>query len=149
YLPALLTGLAAALTGRSEPRGSSRSPVVLAVCVAAAGALAALDAIFPEHHATLLTVLAPSVHPLARALAGPLALALVAVSFGLARGLHRAWQIALVLLLGQTVLHILHSDYGAVVTSLLALALVARRHAFSVRGDPAARPRLVVITMLA
>jgi lysyl-tRNA synthetase class 2 len=142
YVPALLAGLAAALLGRARRR-PLQTHMVLAVCVAAAGLLGALDTILPEHHRTLLTALAPQAHPVVHALGACFALALVYTAFGLARGLRRAWQLAVVLLLADTALHILHSDYGAIWTSLLSLALVARRHSFSVGGDPAAKPRLL------
>src|SRR5262249_22048025 len=53
------------------------------------------------------------------------------------------WQLAVGLLVGSTVLHLLHSDYGAIATTLLLLALVARRQDFDAPGDPEARPRVL------
>ena len=138
YVPAVLAGLAGALL--CGARRSARVHLILALFVAAAGLLAVLDAILPEHHDTLLSRLAPGAHPLATALSVALGMALVVVARGLGRGRRRAWQLAVGLLLGSTVLHLLHSDYGAVATGLLLVALVARRQDFSAPGDPEARP---------
>ena len=143
YLPAVLAGLAGALlAGRRQPL-RPRWPLVLAWFVAAAGVLGVLDAIFPEHSGTLLAELAPQATPLASALGAALGLALVYSARGLARGRQRAWELAVGLLLGSTALHLLHSDYGAIWTGLLSLALVARRESFAAPGDPEARPRIL------
>lgn len=141
YIPAAVAGLAGALVGRARLPERPRAPVLLASLTVAAGLLGLLDAILPEHSETLLTKLAPGVHPLARALEGPFALALLYVAPGLARSRRRAWQIAVGLLAGATVLHVLHSDYGAVPTGLLTVALVSRREVFNAAGDPHAKPR--------
>jgi len=144
YIPALLAGFAGALMGRVQVRSRPRAPVVLAWFVAAAGLLTLLDALLPEYSGTLLGHLAPSARPLARGLAGPLGLALVYVAFGLARRRRNAWRLAVGLLGGATALHVLHSDYSAVPTALLALVLVSRRQDFQAPGDPEAGPRLLV-----
>jgi lysyl-tRNA synthetase class 2 len=144
YVPAAVVGLAAALVARARLPARPRSPFILASLTVVAGLLGVLDAIIPERSQTLLAQLAPGVHPLARALEGPLALALLYVAPGLARGRRRAWQLAVGLLAGATVLHVLHSDYGAVVTGLLTVALVSRRDAFDAAGDPLAKPRALV-----
>ena len=52
--------------------------------------------------------------------------------------LSTAVTLALGLLVGSTVLHLAHSDYGALVTGGLAAALLARRGDFRVNGDPGA-----------
>jgi len=148
YVPAILAGIAAALLCPRRPSVSPRAPVVLAWLVGAAGLLGVVHTLFPEHASTLLTSLAPGAHPLARALAAPLGLALVLTSRGLARGRRRAWQLAVALLLGATVLHILHDDYGAASTGLLTVALLARRHNFTGPGEPGVHPRLLARTLL-
>jgi lysyl-tRNA synthetase, class II len=144
YVPAALAGLAGALLGRSRRPAHPQAPVLVASFVAAAGLLGVVDALFPEHSRTLLAVLAPGARPLARSLEGPLGLALLSVAPGLARRRARAWQLAVGLLAGSTALHVLHSDYGAAPTGLLALALVSRKHVFDAPGDPRAKPRIAV-----
>jgi lysyl-tRNA synthetase, class II len=141
YIPAAVVGLAAALVGHARPPARPRAPIILASLTVAAGLLGVLDAIIPERSQTLLAQLAPGVHPLARSLEGPLALALFYVAPGLARRRRRAWQLAVGVLAGATVLHVLHSDYGAVPTGLLTVALVSRRSAFDAPGDPQVKPR--------
>ena len=142
-LPALLAGLAGALLARGDAVERPKMRVVLAWFTAAAGVLAVVDSFLPEHSATLLSEFAPEVRPVASALAAPLGLALVYVSRGLARGHHRAWQLAFGLLIGSTVIHLAHRDYGAVATGMLAAALLARRADFAHPGDPATRARLL------
>ena len=141
YVPAAVVGLAGALVGRARPPARPRSPLILASLTVVAGLLGLLDAIIPERSQTLLAQLAPGVHPLARSLEGPLALALLYVAPGLARRRQRAWQVAVGLLAGATVLHVLHSDYGAVFTGLLTVALVSRRDSFDASGDPRTKRR--------
>jgi lysyl-tRNA synthetase, class II len=136
YIPAAVVGIVAALVGRARPTARLRTPVIFASLTVVAGLLGLLDAILPERSETLLARLAPGAHPLARSLEGPLALALLYVAPGLARRRRRAWQLAVALLAGATVLHVLHSDYGAVFTGLLTVALVSRRDAFDASGDP-------------
>jgi lysyl-tRNA synthetase class 2 len=142
YLPAALAGVAGALLA-AERRPKSRAPKLLAWFVAAAGLLAVLDALLPEYGRTLLADLAPGARPLARSLEGPLGVVLFAVAPALARRRARAWQLAVGLLAGLTVLHVLHSDYGAAPTGLLALALLSQRRAFDAPGDPDVRPRVL------
>lgn len=144
YIPAAVVGLVAALVGRARPAARLRTPTILASLTVFAGLLGLLDAILPERSETLLARLAPGAHPLARSLEGPLALALLYVAPGLARRRRRAWQLAVGFLAGATVLHVLHSDYGAVPTGLLTVALVSRRDAFDASGDPDAKPRVLV-----
>ncbi len=83
--------------------------------------------------------------PLAHALVPPLGLALLVVSRGLARRKRRAWQLALALLGGLSVIHVMHRfDEGAVATLVVALLLVAFRHDFDQRGDPTSHPRVAL-----
>ena len=142
-LPALLAGLAGALLARGDAMERQRTRVVLAWFTAAAGVVTVIDSFLPEHSRTLLSEFAPQVRPVASALAAPLGLALVYVSRGLARGHRRAWQLALGLLVGSTILHLAHSDYGALATGMLAAALLARRVDFGRPGDPSSRARLL------
>jgi lysyl-tRNA synthetase, class II len=141
YIPSAVVGLVVALVGTSRPGKRPRAPIVLASLTVVAGLLGLLDAIIPERSATLLMRLAPGAHPLAHSLEGPLALAILYVAPGLARRRRRAWQLAVGLLAGATVLHVLHSDYGAIPTGLLTVALISRRDAFDASGDPGTKPR--------
>ncbi len=142
-VPAVLASLAAALLA---PGGAEhgRLRLVLAWLTAAAGAVGVLDSILPEHSHTLVATLAPSARPLASALVAPFGLALLYLARGLARGSRRAWQLALWLLVGSTLLHLAHSDYGALATGGLAACLLARRGDFRVVGDPSTRLPLVL-----
>jgi lysyl-tRNA synthetase class 2 len=150
-IPAALAGIAGALAGRSRRSDTPRGRLLLACLVAAVAALGALDAILPQHRRSLVTALDPTqVHGLSKALAGPLAVALLVTARGLARGNRRAWQIACVLLALLLVLHILRRfDTGAVVTGIAVVALVARRADFPLRSDPASKPRVLVHLALA
>jgi lysyl-tRNA synthetase, class II len=144
-IPAALAGLAGAVLGRhGKPRVWSRT--VLAFLVAAVGALALVDALFPEHRPSLITAVDPAhVHGLSKALVAPLAGALLLAARSLARGNQRAWQIAVALMAILLTLHIERRfDDGAIVTGIALVALVARRTDFRRRGDPASRPRLLV-----
>ena len=149
-LAALLAALGGAIWGRVRSTTRSRAPLLLAWGVAAAGAIGLVDALLPAHDRTFVGGLAPdAVRPVTSALIGPLALALLVVGRGLARRKRRAWQVSLVLLGGSSLLHVLHGfDTGAVVTTLLLVALVAQRHVFDAPGDPASRRRLVVRAVL-
>jgi len=146
YLAAALAGLAGALLGRARIGAHARWPLILAAFVAVAGALDVLDAILPVHRTSLLERLAPSeVHPLASALAAPIGIVLMLLARGLARRKRRAWQVAVALLLGSTVLHIFHGmGMGATFTGLIAIALVARRQDFDASGDRSDQPRVLL-----
>jgi len=150
YAPALLAGLGGAVCGRARSSARSRMPLVLAWGVAAAGALGLADALLPSDERTFFSAVAPdAVRPVTSALVGPLALALLLAARGLARRKRRAWQVSLVLLGGSSALHVLHGFHvGAVATALLFVALVAHRHEFDARGDPASRPRLALRALL-
>ncbi|TMK80448.1 MAG: DUF2156 domain-containing protein [Actinobacteria bacterium] len=143
YLPAALVGLAGALLGRHERAPRPRSHLIVAWLVVATGLLGILDALLPDTGGTLVEEISPLAQHVAVALAAPVGLALVLVAPGLARGRHRAWQVAIGLLAGSAILHLLHADYGAAPVGLLALALVARRHDFEGPGDPGAQPRVL------
>jgi lysyl-tRNA synthetase class 2 len=144
YLPAALAGLAGALLGRHERVVRPRSHMILAWLVVATGLLAIVDAVLPDYGGTLVEKISPEAEHVTVALAAPVGVALLFVARGLARGRHRAWQVAIVLLAGSAILHLLHADYGAAPVGLLVLALVARRHDFERPGDPEAQPRVLV-----
>src|SRR5919201_2874780 len=150
YLPAALAGLAGALAGRASTSTRPRSPLVLAWFVAAAGLLGMLDAVLPNKRHALIASLAPeNVHGIGFALVAPLGLALLVAARGLARRKRRAWQVAVVLLCGLVALHLQHRfGYGAIVTGLVAVALLARRGDFDAPGDPSAHPRILVHALL-
>ena len=145
-VPAVLAGAAGALLGRERSSSRPRSRVVLPWPVAGVGLLAAWDAVFPEHRGTLVTALDPAhVHGLSKALVAPLAAALVVSARSLARGNRRAWQIAAGLLTALLALNIgRRFDEGAIVTAVVVVALLARRGDFRLRGDPEAKPRVLL-----
>lgn len=148
-IPAVMCGIAGALLGRTRTPEAPRSRVVLAWLVAGVGLLAIADAMFPEHRRSLVTSLdAAHVHGLSKALVVPLALALVVTARSLARGSRRAWQLAVALLTLLLALHVERGfDDGAIVTGLAVVALLARRGDFRRRGDPSAKPRVVLHTV--
>ena len=150
WLPALLAGVAGALLGRHRSSTRPRAPFVLALVVAAAGVVAVLATILPVHERPPIAWLAPrQLHPIAHALIASLGIALVVVARGLARRKRRAWYVALALLAPLALLHLLHG-FGtpAIATALTAIALLARRRDFDAPGDPATRPRLLLLTAL-
>ncbi|HSB39629.1 MAG TPA: phosphatidylglycerol lysyltransferase domain-containing protein [Gaiellaceae bacterium] len=149
-LPALFAALGGAICGRPRASGRSRAPLLLSWAVAAVAAVGLADALLPSHERSFLSPLAPdAVRPVTTALLAPLALALLVAAGGLARRKRRAWQVALVLLGGSTVLHLLHGFHaGAAATALLVVALVAQRHEFDAPGDPATRPALALRAIL-
>jgi lysyl-tRNA synthetase class 2 len=102
--------------------------------------------VLPEHRRSLITALDPAhFHGLSKAIVAPLGFALVVTARGLARRQHRAWQVALALTTALTLLHVEHRfDQGAILTGLAAVALLARRGDFRLRGDPAAKPRVAL-----
>jgi len=138
-VPSLLAALAGATLSRGELLPGKSLRTVLAWFTAASGLIGVIDSVLPQHSTTLVADFAPGARPLASALIAPFGLALVYVARGLGRGSRRAWQLALVLLLGSTVLHLAHSDYGALATGGLAACLVARRDDFRMVGDPSRR----------
>jgi lysyl-tRNA synthetase class 2 len=149
WIPVVLAALAGALVGRTRSSVRPRAPFLLAWCVAAAGLIGVVNALLPSHGHSLLTALAAS-HPLLKALAGPIGVALIYASRGLARGRRRAWQLAVGLLGMSTAIHLMHRlGVAALVTGVLTVALVALRHRFDRPGDPQARPRVVGRLLLA
>jgi lysyl-tRNA synthetase class 2 len=149
WIPVVLAALGGALIGRPRTSEGPRAPFLLAWAVAAAGLVGVVNAVLPSHgHRSLLASLA--VRPVAKALAGPIGVALVYAARGLARGRRRAWQLALALLGLSTAIHLLHRfGVGAAVTGALTVTLVALRHRFDRPGDPQARPRVALRLLVA
>jgi len=148
YVEAGLCGLAGAVLGRRSRLGRGLSGRTIALLVGAAGLLDIVSAITPEiaERLRLVETVAPlPVPPLASAVVVPVGLVLLLTARGLARGKRRAWQIAVVLLAGSSLLHLLKGlDFEeALVTGSLALVLFARRDDFAVAGDPQASPRVL------
>jgi lysyl-tRNA synthetase class 2 len=149
YLPAVLAGIAGALGGVVRSRNRPRSPLVLAWFVAAAGLLGVVDALSPERAALIASLAPEHVHGISEALVAPLGLVLIVAARGLARRKRRAWQIAVVVLLGLVALHLQQRfGYGAIATALVAVALLARRGDFDAPGDPDAHPRLALWALM-
>ena len=149
YLAAALVGLGVAMLARRSSRVSRRAPAVLAAFVAAIGVLDVASAITPElaNRLKIVEAATPDVVPrLASALIVPTGVALIMLARGLWRRRRRAWQIALALMLVAAALHILKGlDYEeAIASSVLALALVARRHDFDRAGDPTTRGEVLL-----
>ena len=150
YLAAVMAGAGGALLGRGRPRalpvGTAR---LLALMVAAGGLVDLISALVPRPGRALGAVerFGPGlVHPAAHALVVPAGALLLIASRGLARGNRRAWQLSIALLGISAVLHLLRGpDYAAaIITALIAVALLARRQDFPFSGDPGARPSAIV-----
>jgi len=144
YIAAALAGAGGAVLGRGG-RPGGLTPRLLGWLVALAGVADLLSALVPRLGGTLglLVRVAPHVvTPAAHILLVPAGVLLLITARGLARGNRRAWQLAVGLLGLSVLLQLLRGpDYAAaIVTGLVAMALVARREDFRFSGDPAARP---------
>lgn len=144
YLAAALAGAAGALLGR-RVRPGGLTPSLLGWLVAAGGLVDLVSALVPHmgHTLHLLAPFAPDiVFRTAHVLLVPAGVLLLITSRGLIRRSRRAWQLAVGLLGLSVVLQLLRGpDYpGAILTCLVALALLARRDDFRFGGDPEARP---------
>lgn len=144
YIAAALAGAAGAVLG-GRHRAGGLSPRLLGLLVAAAGVLDLISALIPRAGPALglLERLAPGVvMPAAHVLLVPAGVLLIIASRGLARRSQRAWRLTAILMGASVLLHLLRGpDYAAaIVTGLMAVALLARRDDFSFRGDPSARP---------
>jgi lysyl-tRNA synthetase class 2 len=150
YMPAALAGLGGALLGLSKQRDRRVVPRLLAALVAFAGIVDIFVAAFPDGGPGLIEQLAPhAVQGISEALLAPIGVGLVVVARGLARQKRRAWQLAVAMLGGSAVLHLVHSvNYGAAATSLIALALIAQRQEFRLRGDRTNNRRIAVLALI-
>lgn len=149
YLAAALAGAGGATLGRVHQRTNRQAPIILAAFVAVSGLLDVASAITPAIGSRLQLIedVTPNVVPkLASALVVPAGLALIVLARGLRRRRRRAWQLTTMLVAAAALLHVLKGlDYEeAIANTLLAVALIARRHDFEGRGDPAVRGRLLV-----
>ena len=140
YLPFVLVSLAAAGLGMRK-HTASRSPLIVATLVAAAGSLNLLHAVLPGGDEGLLRSLTPdAVGPLAHATSILAAIALLVAARGLARRRRRAWQIAVAVSGLSTILHVLHGlNDGTLASVVVLVVLVARRHDFERPGDDTTR----------
>ncbi|MDQ2968317.1 MAG: phosphatidylglycerol lysyltransferase domain-containing protein [Actinomycetota bacterium] len=150
YIPAALAGLGGALVGWSRQRDRRMVPRLLAVLVAFAGIVDIFVAAFPEGGPGLIEQLAPHVvQGISEALVAPLGVGLLVIARGLARRKQRAWQLAVAMLGGSAVLHLVHSvHYSAMATALIALALIAQRQDFRLRGDRSNNRRIAMLALV-
>lgn len=143
YLAAGIAGAAGALLGRRAPLGSGTHRR-LAWLVAMCGLTDLVAALLPRAaFAGVPRWLGPhAAAGAAHALLVPAGLLLLITSRGLMRRNRRAVTVAVTACAASAVLQLLGGTGFVVValTSLLAIALAARRDAFAFHGDPAARP---------
>jgi lysylphosphatidylglycerol synthetase-like protein (DUF2156 family) len=138
---------------RQAHRRTRRVRRLAAVAILVAGFLDVLDAITPPLRARLHVLL--EFFPLratvaAGALVALAGLALIGIGRGILRGQHLAWQVAVVLLSGTLVLHLIAG--GDIEESLLALAvlvlLVVNRREFTASADwPSLRSAVVALVL--
>jgi lysyl-tRNA synthetase class 2 len=118
------------------------TPILLAWLAVAAGAVSIASALTPERAARLdlvTGVLPPGVPSAARTVTLALGIGMIWLSLGLARRKHRAWQLAVAIVLASAVAHLLKGlDFEEATAHLLLLAALwrSRRH-FPAPGDPA------------
>ncbi|WP_300613370.1 phosphatidylglycerol lysyltransferase domain-containing protein [Trebonia sp.] len=144
YLAAALAGVAGALLGRGTGSGAIAYRL-LAWLVAVGGLIDLISVLLPRRHAALGLVerIGPGiVDPAVHVLLAPAGVLLLIGSRGLMRRNRRAWGLCVALLGLSAALSLLRgSDYSAaIVTGLIAVALLASRQEFPFRGDPAAEP---------
>jgi lysyl-tRNA synthetase class 2 len=125
---------------------------VAAGCVGAIGVLSALTPELANRVDPVRGVLPPGVPETARLVALALGLMLVGLSRSLRRRRRRAWQLAVLLVVGISLTHLVKGlDFEEAVCGLvLVCALVRCRKRFDVPGDPAAtRPLLAGLSLIA
>jgi lysyl-tRNA synthetase class 2 len=145
YLSAAVTAIAIAAFANPRAR-ARRATIIVATAVTAGGALNLFHAILPGDDRGLLRSMTPDgVGPLAHATSALLAVGLLFAARGLARRRRRSWQVAITLAGLSTLLHVLHgfSD-GTLVSAVLVVVLLARRHNFDGPGDEATKHLLFV-----
>ena len=148
YVAAALAGAGGALFGKGV-RPGGMTPRLLGWLVAMGGLIDLTSSLIPHPGSSLglLVMLAsPAISPAAHVLLVPAGVLLLITARGLLRRNRRAWRLAAGLLGLSVLLQLLHGpDYAAaIVTGLVAVALVARRDDFPFSGDPAARPSALV-----
>jgi lysyl-tRNA synthetase class 2 len=127
---------------------------LLAWSAAAVGFIGIVSALTPEladRTAVVDGVLPPGVPTAARVFALAFGIALVWLSRALARRRHRAWQLAVALVVGSAAAHLAKGlDVEEATVSLaLVVALLRYRRRFDVPGDPRALPPLVGVAFAA
>ena len=145
YLASVLVGLAVAVVALPRAPGR-RAPAVVALVVAAAGALEVLHAILPgASDSGLVRSLTPdAAGPLSRAAGCFAGIALLFAARGLARRRRRAWEVAVAVASLSVLLHVLRGfSHGTTVSAAVLILLVARRHDFPLPGDEQTRFQIV------
>ena len=145
YLSAAVTAMTIAAIASPRAR-ARRAPLIVATAVAAGGALNLFHAMLPGDDGGLLRSMTPDgVGPLAHATSALLATGLLVASRGLARRRRRSWQVAITLAGLSTLLHVLYGfTHGTLVSAVLVVVLLARRHDFDGPGDEATRHLLLI-----
>jgi len=128
-----------------------RPESLLAWAAAAVGVIGVVSALTPEfsdRFRIVKGVLPPGIPAAARVGALAFGIALVILSRSLARRRHRAWQLAVAVVVASAVAHLAKGlDFEEATISLVLLAaLIAYRRRFDVPGDPATvRPLLGIL----
>ena len=132
-----------------------RSPLVLAWATTLVGLISIVSAATPgmaDRSRIVRNVLAQGMPGIARTLTLALGLGLLWLARGLARRKHRAWQLAVALVVGTAITHLAKGlDVEEATGSLIVVALLWRaRSEFVAPGDPeSVRPLLQVVLALA
>jgi lysyl-tRNA synthetase class 2 len=118
------------------------TPILLAWLAVAAGVISIVSALTPEFSDRVRLVdgvLPPGVPDAARTIALALGIGLIWLSLGLARRKHRAWQLAVGVVLTSAVMHLVKGlDIEEATAHLIVLvALLRTRKQFVAPGDPA------------
>ncbi len=118
------------------------TPILLAWLAVAAGVISIISALTPEFSDRVKLVdgvLPPGVPDAARTIALALGIGLIWLSLGLARRKHRAWQLAVGVVVTSAVMHLVKGlDIEEATAHLLVLvALLRTRKQFVAPGDPA------------
>ncbi|HEY2506961.1 MAG TPA: phosphatidylglycerol lysyltransferase domain-containing protein [Streptosporangiaceae bacterium] len=151
YLAAAMAGAAGALLGQSAARRRRIDAAPVLTWLVALGGVADLAAALLRRPGPAVGLVerfgaAGVVHPAAHVLLVPVGALLLIGARGLARRSRRAWQLSVALLGMSAVLHLIRGPHyaAAIITCLIAIALVARRQDFPFSGDPDTQPSAVV-----
>jgi lysyl-tRNA synthetase class 2 len=122
-----------------------------AALVGCIGVASSLTPEFADRYRIVHGVLPPGAPNAARIVALAFGIALIWLSRSLARRRRRAWQLAVVIVIGSAIAHMAKGlDFEESTTTLLLLvALLRWRSRFTVPGDPDAARPLVVVLLLA
>jgi lysyl-tRNA synthetase class 2 len=148
YLASALVGLVVACVAAPRREGR-RAPTIVAAIVAAGAILELLHAMLPGDDRVLSGLTPDAVGPLARAAGAFAGLALLYASRGLARRRRRSWQLAVSVAALSTLLHVFHGFHqGTLVSAVVLIVLVARRHDFPLPGDQQTRYLIATRSLL-